>query len=453
MTTFLQSVENVPNGATPTTGNSSGGSDTGLANISIGSGSTLTADTTQKAHGTVSLAVTAVSASSTYVGWSPTATGSAASRMYVYFTSTPAAGAIMQMRSASGQVATIGFSGSGKLVLQNSAGTTIWTAASAFPLNSWVRIGLGVVVGTTTSNGTLNAAYYTLDSTTATDSFTGTANQNSGTANINEIRYGKQSGAYTTTWWMDDLGLTTGSSTFMGPVTSTVPNAPTGVTATAGILSASVSWTAPGFDGGSAITGYTVTSSPGGLTSTVGAGTLSTTVSGLTAGTGYTFTAVATNANGNSAASTASSSVTPTAPGQVLPPIADITTAGWTSSDSQPAGSFYTDVDSAAFPASPTTWLTSSANPTSLPLELKVQPASTPSDNSGWVVQCGVFRSGGTSGSMILKAKVGTTVVATSSPITFTTSNALYTFTLTPTQGAAITNLSDVRYYGEFTAS
>jgi len=51
-----------------------------------------------------------------------------------------------------------------------------------------------------------------------------------------------------------------------GPATPTAldaaPGAPTGVTATAGIGSASVSWTAPADDGGSAITGYTVTSSP-----------------------------------------------------------------------------------------------------------------------------------------------------------------------------------------------
>ncbi len=46
----------------------------------------------------------------------------------------------------------------------------------------------------------------------------------------------------------------------------TAPGAPTGVSASAGDTTATVSWTAP-FDGGSPITGYTVTSSPGGLTS------------------------------------------------------------------------------------------------------------------------------------------------------------------------------------------
>lgn len=69
-----------------------------------------------------------------------------------------------------------------------------------------------------------------------------------------------------------------------------------------------VSWTAPN-NGGSAITQYTVTSSPGSITATT-SGT-SVTVTGLTNGTAYTFTVRATNANGTNAASAASNSATP----------------------------------------------------------------------------------------------------------------------------------------------
>jgi hypothetical protein len=72
-----------------------------------------------------------------------------------------------------------------------------------------------------------------------------------------------------------------------------------------------VAFTAPASNGGSAITGYTVTSSPGGITAT---GTSSPiVVTGLTNGTAYTFTVTATNAIGTSAASAASNSVTPKA--------------------------------------------------------------------------------------------------------------------------------------------
>lgn len=95
---------------------------------------------------------------------------------------------------------------------------------------------------------------------------------------------------------------------FSGAASATsVPNAPTSPVANAGNGQASVAFTETTFDGGSAITDYTVTSSPGGFTAT-GAST-PIIVTGLTNGTRYTFTVIATNAVGNSLASTASAAV------------------------------------------------------------------------------------------------------------------------------------------------
>ncbi|WP_445777224.1 Ig-like domain-containing protein [Shewanella sp.] len=92
-------------------------------------------------------------------------------------------------------------------------------------------------------------------------------------------------------------------------VNAVVAGAPVIGSATAGDAQASVSFTAPANNGGSAITGYTVTSSPGGLTAT---GTSSPiTVTGLTNGTAYTFSVTATNSAGTSSSSSASNSVTP----------------------------------------------------------------------------------------------------------------------------------------------
>lgn len=90
------------------------------------------------------------------------------------------------------------------------------------------------------------------------------------------------------------------------------PGAPTIGTATkASSTSVSVTFTAPSNLGVPAIiTGYTVTSSPGGLTGTGSSSPI--VVSGLTTGTAYTFTVTATNATGTGAASAASNSVTPT---------------------------------------------------------------------------------------------------------------------------------------------
>jgi hypothetical protein len=97
---------------------------------------------------------------------------------------------------------------------------------------------------------------------------------------------------------------------FSSAVTVTsVPQAPTIGTATAGNTSATVAYTA-GATGGKSVT-YTATSSPGGFT---GTGASPITVSGLTNGTAYTFTVTATNANGTSTASAASNSITPSVP-------------------------------------------------------------------------------------------------------------------------------------------
>ncbi len=89
-----------------------------------------------------------------------------------------------------------------------------------------------------------------------------------------------------------------------------VPGAPTAVVAAAGNASAVVSWSAPSSNGGSPITGYAVTSSPGSKTCTT-TGTLSCTVTGLTNRTAYTFTVTATNGIGISLPSAPSPAVTP----------------------------------------------------------------------------------------------------------------------------------------------
>ena len=114
---------------------------------------------------------------------------------------------------------------------------------------------------------------------------------------------------------LDRLDTSGPADTFEPADTETpasVPDAPTIGTATRGNAQASVTFTAPASNGGSAITSYTATSSPGGITGTCAASPC--TVSTLANGTAYTFTVTATNDVGTSAPSAASNSVTPAPP-------------------------------------------------------------------------------------------------------------------------------------------
>ncbi|WP_107111577.1 Ig-like domain-containing protein [Shewanella algae] len=94
-------------------------------------------------------------------------------------------------------------------------------------------------------------------------------------------------------------------------VNAVVPGAPTSVNAIASDASATVSFSAPASTGGAAISSYTVTSTPGGLTAS-GAGS-PLTVSGLSNGTDYSFTVSANNTAGTGPTSSPSNTVTPKA--------------------------------------------------------------------------------------------------------------------------------------------
>lgn len=194
-------------------------------------------------------------------------------------------------------------------------------------------IGAATNVGTSRAynNGSATVAYTsattggtptTLTATSTPGSFTGT-----GSSPITVT--GLQSAtAYTFT-------VTPSNSTATGPASSssssitatTVPQAPTIGTATqTGQTTATVGFTA-GATGGSSITGYTATSSPGSVTGTGASSPIS--ITGLTAGTAYTFTVTATNTNGTSTASSASNSITTAA--ATIPALGSWTTAGSTS--------------------------------------------------------------------------------------------------------------------------
>jgi alpha-tubulin suppressor-like RCC1 family protein len=90
------------------------------------------------------------------------------------------------------------------------------------------------------------------------------------------------------------------------------PQPPTAVTGVPGSGQVSVSWNAPGDDGGSPVLDYTVTAVPGGASCTTSS--TSCTITGLANGTSFTFTVTARNAIGTSSPTAPSSPVVPTGP-------------------------------------------------------------------------------------------------------------------------------------------
>ena len=114
------------------------------------------------------------------------------------------------------------------------------------------------------------------------------------------------------------IGNSVPSSSSNSVTPATVPDPPTNISAEAGDGSATVSFTPPVDNGGSAIIGYKVTSGPGGITAECESSPC--TIDGLTNGTTYTFEVVAINAVGDSESSEASNAVTPAEPTVPDPP-------------------------------------------------------------------------------------------------------------------------------------
>lgn len=99
---------------------------------------------------------------------------------------------------------------------------------------------------------------------------------------------------------------------------TTPPSPPAVVGASPGDGQIVVHWLPPLNIGGSAITGYQATASPGGASASVGAGTTQATISGLVNETEYTITVRATNSAGQGPTSRASAPVVPVSTAPVV---------------------------------------------------------------------------------------------------------------------------------------
>ena len=185
------------------------------------------------------------------------------------------------------------------------SGASAITSSSATIGGNVTNSGGETVIEAGVVYSTISGTDPTIDGTGVTK-VVGTGTSGEFTANLSNLSFSTT--YYVRAYATNTLG-TSYSSLISFNTLAVVPDAPTIGTATAGDAQASVSFTAPASNGGSSITGYTVTSNPGNLTGTGASSPIA--VTGLTNGTAYTFTVTATNSVGTSQASAASNSVTP----------------------------------------------------------------------------------------------------------------------------------------------
>ena len=210
---------------------------------------------------------------------------------------------------------TVGTAYTFTVVATNAAGTGSASAASnsvtpytvpGAPIIGTATAGNAQAIVTFTapvSNGGSAITSYTVTSTPGSITGTGTTSPLTITGLINGTNYTFKVTA------TNAAGTGVASAASNSVIALPVPDAPAIGIATAGSTQATVTFTAPVFNGGSTITSYTVTSSPEGKTAT--GLTSPIIVSGLTNGTAYTFMVSATNGAGAGLVSALSNSVIP----------------------------------------------------------------------------------------------------------------------------------------------
>lgn len=236
MTVIKQNTaEGGSNTTTVTTANSGGGSGTVFDLVNIPGGQALTYSSTFAQQGALSYKIVndTSSAQGAIVRWGDTlALPSAAVRCYVYFpTATwPTVNATLVQFGCGTTGAITGaprlaLGTSGKLLVQDAAGTTVYTSTATLPTGTWVRLELYATPNASPTAGTIGGGFAT-GTGALTEQFTSSA-VNAGTGNVGRLQVGKLSGTWSgQTFYVDNIALGDtaafiGTSSFNAPPTAT----------------------------------------------------------------------------------------------------------------------------------------------------------------------------------------------------------------------------------------
>lgn len=227
----LLPVSNTAEGGSDTTvvsaANSGGASGTAFDSVTNPS-SIMTFSSTQEHAGSLALRTAqpgvAVSTYGVWNGWGSLTT-SIYTRLYFYVSAVNVANLILGWRSNTDAAAGyMGINATGKIVMQNAAGTAVSTSTTTISANTWYRLETRIQASTTV--GQVEWRLYTganLDGTTTTEAPAAVTNAVL-TANIAGVRIGPagitSGGAATNiTGYLDDIGIN--NTTWLGPSAAT----------------------------------------------------------------------------------------------------------------------------------------------------------------------------------------------------------------------------------------
>ena len=219
---IINTAEGGTNGAVPTTGNTGGASGDAASLVTLGSGNTLLFTNYTPAHGNLGYEFNYGTTSNGHMRWAINEPNRLVFSFYVVLSTLPtAADYIASVRNATGNMCIVTIGTDGKLIIQNaaSAGISASRAANVFPIQRQVRVEIGIKKGTTTSDGTIEYAYYLGDSTTAEATWS-SSTQNTGTTDIAIVQIGRNTAATEArTMWFDTIRAQTTLSGWLGPYT------------------------------------------------------------------------------------------------------------------------------------------------------------------------------------------------------------------------------------------
>lgn len=216
------SAEGQSDGTTLTAANSGGGSGRAFDNVDTTGTVTGVFSSAQGMHGSFSYAINASASSTKLLAFGGQNDALGAQQAYFYFTAYPSGTCAIMAAYSTDTKSTVTITSDGRFRVYDDVAQIDESAASAVPLNSWVRIDMITTIGATTSTGRIQVKASTGDTMTTLYNYDSGTTVNTGTANITSYRYGKlDSTPSFSTFYVDDLAFFSSSSSFINPLTAT----------------------------------------------------------------------------------------------------------------------------------------------------------------------------------------------------------------------------------------